>query len=82
MLSVRFEVGFSLLLTPAGADKRGPEDPFSSSGECRNAVRDSQESTRRSSGGRRVLLKALGRCLAKLQGDFCIVSSFIFFSFP
>ena len=60
--SVRFEVGVSLLLAPARADKRGPEDPFSSSGKCRNAARDSQESTRRSSGGRRVLLKALCTC--------------------
>ena len=28
MLSVRFEVGVSLLLAPAGADKRGPKAPF------------------------------------------------------
>ena len=28
MLSVRFEVGVSLLLAPAGADKRCPEAPF------------------------------------------------------
>ena len=28
VLSVRFEVGVSLLLTPTGADKRGPKDPF------------------------------------------------------
>ena len=28
VLSVRFEVGVSLLLAPAGADKRGPEAPF------------------------------------------------------
>ena len=28
MLSVRFEVGVSLLLAPAGADKRGPKVPF------------------------------------------------------
>ena len=27
-LSVRFEVGVSLLLAPAGADKRGPKAPF------------------------------------------------------
>ena len=27
MLSVRFEVGVSLLLAPAGADNRGPKDP-------------------------------------------------------
>ena len=28
MLSVRFEVGVSLLLAPAGADRRGPKAPF------------------------------------------------------
>ena len=28
MLSVRFEVGVSLLLAPARADKRGPKAPF------------------------------------------------------
>ena len=28
VLSVRFEVGISLLLAPAGADKRGPKAPF------------------------------------------------------
>ena len=28
MLSVRFEVGVSLFLAPARADKRGPKDPF------------------------------------------------------
>ena len=28
VLSVRFEVGVSLLLAPAGADKRGPLAPF------------------------------------------------------
>ena len=28
MLSVRFEVGVSLLPAPAGADKRGPNAPF------------------------------------------------------
>ena len=28
MLLVRFEVGVSLLLAPAGADKRGPKAPF------------------------------------------------------
>ena len=27
MLSVRFEVGVSLFLAPAGADKRGPKGP-------------------------------------------------------
>ena len=28
MLSARFEVGFYLLLAPAGADKRSPKAPF------------------------------------------------------
>ena len=28
VLSVRFEVGVSLLLAPAGPDKRGPKAPF------------------------------------------------------
>ena len=28
VLSVRFEVGVSLLLAPSGADKRGPKAPF------------------------------------------------------
>ena len=28
VLSVRFEVAVSLLLAPAGADKRGPKAPF------------------------------------------------------
>ena len=28
MLSVRFEVGVSLSLAPAGADERGPKAPF------------------------------------------------------
>ena len=28
VLSVRFEVGVSLLLAPVGADKRGPKAPF------------------------------------------------------
>ena len=28
VLSVRFEVGVSLLFAPAGADKRGPKAPF------------------------------------------------------
>ena len=28
VLSVRFEVGVSVLLAPAGADKRGPKAPF------------------------------------------------------
>ena len=53
VLSVRIEVGVSLLLEPTGADKR--QGPFSSNGKCRNTAGDSQESTRRSW----VLLKAL-----------------------
>ena len=61
VLSVRFEVGVSLLLAPARADKRGPKVPFplrlvENSGI---AARDSPESTHRSSGESRVLLKAL-----------------------
>ena len=58
VLSARFEVGVSLLLAPVRADKRA-QRPFSSSGKCRNTDGDSQESTRRSSSGSRVLLKAL-----------------------
>ena len=57
VLSVRFEVGVSLLLAPVRADKRGPK--FSSNGYCRNTAGDSQESTWRSSGGSKVLMKAL-----------------------
>ena len=56
VLSVRFEGGVSLLLAPAGADKR---DPFFSSVKCRNTAGDLQESTHRSSGQSRVLPKAL-----------------------
>ena len=56
VLSVRFEVGVSLLLALAEADKRGP---FSFSGLCRNTAGYSLERTRRSSGGSRVLLKVL-----------------------
>ena len=58
VLSVRFEVGVSLLLAPARADKRGPKAPFPQV-ENRNTAGDSQESTRRSSSGSLVLLKAL-----------------------
>ena len=29
VLSVRFEIGVSILLAPAGTDKRGPKAPFS-----------------------------------------------------
>ena len=43
VLSVRFEVGVSLLLAPVRADKRGLGAPFSSSGKCRNTAGDSQE---------------------------------------
>ena len=43
MLSVRFEVGVSLLLALAGGDERGPQGQFSSSGKCRNTASDSQE---------------------------------------
>ena len=62
MLSTRFEVGVSLLLAPAGADKRDPKAPFplvENAGIQLVRVRDSQESTRRSSSRSRVLLKAL-----------------------
>ena len=56
VFSVRFEIGVSLLLAPAGADKlMGPQGPISSSGKCRNTARDLQESTRRSSSGNWVL---------------------------
>ena len=58
VLSVRSEVGVSLLLAPTGADKRGPK-AFSSSGKCRNTAGDSQEGTCWSSGGSQVLLKVL-----------------------
>ena len=36
-----------------------PQGPFSSGGKCRNTASDSQESTRWSSSGSRILLKAL-----------------------
>ena len=68
VLSVRFEVGVSLLLAPGRADKR---DPFSSNGTCRNTASDSQESTRRSSGGNQVLLKALQ--LVRMGLEYCII---------
>ena len=38
---------------------KGPQGPFSSSRKCKSTAGDLQESTRRSSGGSRVLLKAL-----------------------
>ena len=59
MLSVRFEVGVSLLLAPVRADKRGPKAPFPLVEIVGNTAGDLQESTRRSSGGSHVLLKAL-----------------------
>ena len=62
VLSVRFEVGVSLLLAPAGPDKRGPKAPFPLVEKCRNAAGDLQESTHWSSGGSWVLLQAL-QCL-------------------
>ena len=60
VLSVRFEVVVSLLLAPVGADKRGPKAPFPLMEIVGNTAGDLQESTRRSSGGSQVLLKALG----------------------
>ena len=39
VLSERFEVGVYLLVAPAGADKKWPQGPFSSSGKCRNTAR-------------------------------------------
>ena len=60
MLSVRFEVGVSLLVAPAGADKSwGPFPLVENAGIEPAPARDSQESTCRSSGGSRVLLNAL-----------------------
>ena len=59
MLSVRFEVGVSLLLAPVGADKRGPKAPFPLVEIVGNKAGDLQESTRRSSSRSQVLLKAL-----------------------
>ena len=61
-LSVRFEGGVPLLQAPTRADKRGPKAPFplAENEEIQPAPGfDSQESTRRNSGGSRVLLKAL-----------------------
>ena len=57
VLSVWLRVDVPLLQAPTGADKR--RGPFSSSGVCRNTAGNPQESTRRSSGRSRVLLKAL-----------------------
>ena len=58
MLSVRVEVGFSLLPAPAGADKRGPKAPFPLV-ENAGIQLEIRKSTRRNSGGNWVLLKAL-----------------------
>ena len=71
MLSVRFEVVVSLLLAPVGADKRGPKAPFPLVEIVGNTAGDLQESTRRSSGGSQVLLKALqlGYQLNKFRFD-------------
>ena len=66
VLSVRFEVGVSLLLAPVGADKRGPKAPFPLVEIVGNTAGDLQESTRRSSGGSQVLLKALSPYSPKL----------------
>ena len=67
MLLVRFEVGVSLLL----AQKR-PQGPFSSSGKCWNTAGNSQESTRQSSSGGQVLLKALYSYAQCLQRNLLI----------
>ena len=59
MLSVKFEVGVSLLVAPAG---KGPKAPFplvENAGIHLALARDSQESTHQSSGGSRILLKEL-----------------------
>ena len=63
VLSVRFEVGVSLLLAPARADKRGPKVPFPlvENAGIQPAI-CKRVSTRPSSGGNRVLLKALLCC--------------------
>ena len=58
VLSVRFEVGVSLLPAPTGADKRGPKAPFPQveNTGIQPAIR---KRTRRSSGGSQVLLTTL-----------------------
>ena len=60
VLSVRYEVGVSLLLAPARADKRGPKAlfPLVETAGIQPVI---QESTRRSFSRSRVLLKALRR---------------------
>ena len=73
VLSVRFEVGVSLLVAPVGADKRGPGAPsplVENAGIQPVLARDSQESSSLS----RVLLKAL-------QKDFVCYKSFNLFSY-
>ena len=57
VLSVRFEVGVSLLLVPAGADKGA----FSSRRKYRNTAGNSRKSTRLSPGRSRVLLHCHGQ---------------------
>ena len=77
VLSVRFEVGVSLLVAPVKADKRVHGAPFplvENAGIQPVLARDSQESTRRSSGLSRVLLKAL-------QKGFVCYKSFNLFSY-
>ena len=59
VLSVRLEVGVSLLLALTEADKRGPKVPFPPLENAGIQLAILQESTHQSSGGSRVLLKAL-----------------------
>ena len=59
VLSVRFEVGVSLLLAPTGADKRGPKAPFPPVENAGIQPTIHNGSTRQSSGRSRLLLKAL-----------------------
>ena len=51
--------------------------PFSSSGKCRNTAGDLQESTRWSSGGNRVLLKALHVDMATYSLHTCTCPPFV-----
>ena len=57
VLSVRFEVGVSCLLAPAGADERGPKAPFPPVENAGIQLTNSQESTCQNCSGRRGLLK-------------------------
>ena len=59
VLSVRFEVGVSLLLAPARADKRGPKAPF----PLVENARIQPVTCKRVPAGSRVLLKALGHLM-------------------